>query len=122
MSAGERFAMLEIDPGFERTRRESLFLVIPWLICCVWSVGYCYLFGYTDHPRQVGEVTNLLPDLTAYDQRGVPTLDPLGWGIPAWAFWGIFIPWMLSILFSIIYALWIMNDAGDDDSSGDGAA
>jgi hypothetical protein len=114
--------MFEMDPGFKRTRRESLFLILPWLVCCIWSVGYCYLFGYTTHPRQPGEITNLLPDLSAYDQHGVPALDPLGWGIPAWAFWGIFVPWIISILFSIVYALWIMNDAGDETRSLEGDA
>ncbi len=66
--------MFEMDPGFKRTRRESLFLILPWLVCCIWSVGYCYLFGYTTHPRQPGEITNLLPDLSAYDQHACQPL------------------------------------------------
>jgi hypothetical protein len=107
--------MLDIDPGFRRTRRESLFLVIPWICCCLWSVTYCYLFGYIQHSRVDGQITAFLPDLSRFDQSAQPVLDPLGWGMPSWAFWGLFVPWMLAILFSIVYSLVIMNDAGDDD-------
>jgi hypothetical protein len=113
---GDLGSMAEIDPGFRRTRRESLFLIVPWLVCCLWSVTYCYLFGYRDHARKPGDVSSLLPDLSGYDPFGAPLLDPLGWGMPTWIFWGVFVPWMVSIVFSIVYALFVMNDAGDDDA------
>lgn len=78
-------------------RREALVAIGAWLTALVYTVGYCYLHGYDRSPE---ELTFVL-------------------GVPAWAFWGIAVPWVVCFLFSVWFALGFMRDAplGDDDSS-----
>jgi hypothetical protein len=60
----------------------------------VWTVGYSYCYGYGSDAR-----TNLI------------------FGIPAWAFWGIAIPWGTATLVSIAFAFWWIADDRLVDSS-----
>ncbi|MBX9652228.1 hypothetical protein K2Y11_01275 [bacterium] len=115
----------EDDPSYRNALREARFLLIFWFVCAVWSVGSCYLFGYSDHPATPGDVTSLLPKLSNYDRDGMPPLDPLGIGIPAWAFWGIFAPWVGCMVVSLWFALVWMKDNPEpvsDESKREGHA
>jgi len=56
------------------------------LICC----GLCWFLGYNKEPSQI-------------------TL--LG-GIPSWIVWGVIVPWVVMVVFTVIYSFFIMK--GDD--------
>jgi len=78
-------------------RREAVVAITVWLLVLVYSVGYCYTYGYDRSPE----------NLTFF------------FGIPGWIFWGIVVPWVSCFLFSIWFAFGLMQDAplSDDDAS-----
>jgi hypothetical protein len=78
-------------------RREALVAIAAWVLVLLYSVGYCYVYGYDRSPE----------NLTFF------------FGIPDWIFWGIVVPWVSCFLFSIWFAFGFMEDSplGDDDAS-----
>ena len=115
------------DTVYLDSRREALFILVLLCTRLFWPVSFCYLGGYTEHPRIEGEVTNLLPDLSGFDHEPAELSTPLGLGIPAWIFWGVAMPWVLCILISIWFCFFFMKDdewqlaqldgAGEEDAS-----
>ena len=53
------------------SRREAVAVMVTWLAAMVYTVGYCYLYGYN---RRAESLTFV-------------------WGFPDWVFWGIVAPW-----------------------------
>ncbi|MFH1568471.1 MAG: hypothetical protein ABIL09_10790 [Gemmatimonadota bacterium] len=83
----------EYDPTFLHTRREAIVIFAAWVVCFLWSVPYCYLYGY-----------------------GAPAVEPSTlWGIPTWVVWGIAVPWLAADAFTIWMCLRFI---ADDDLSG----
>lgn len=75
------------DPLFRSSLRELKWIIVIWLASFIWVIGYCWLFGYSpDQPIA------------------------LVFGIPSWAFWGIFAPWGLATAVSCWFALTQMQD------------
>lgn len=85
---------------FRNAKREAFIVAIVWAITLVWSVGYCYLFGY-QHDGNV-------------DAKPRPPGIVLGF--PDWIFWGIMLPWVLASAFTVWFGLWGM---ADDDLGAD---
>jgi len=96
----------DYDPVFVHARREAIVILCLWIVCLCWTILYCYRHGYN------AEVD--------------PENLAIVWGIPAWVFWGVMLPWMLATLFSIVFCLFVMQDddlsaaarALDSDESG----
>ena len=86
------------DPVVTSTRREALGVLATWLIAMVYTVTYCYVYGY---------------GRTATDLKFVL-------GFPDWFFWGLVVPWTLCVGVSWLYAFYFMQDAdlGDDRDEG----
>jgi hypothetical protein len=59
-----------------------------WLVAMLYSVTYCYWYGYG---------------------RTVESLTFVLW-FPDWVFWGIVAPWILCVLLSFVFAFRIMGD------------
>jgi hypothetical protein len=76
------------DPLYLNSRREALLILVAWAVCLMWTVTYCYCFGY----YVAGEAI-------------VMTL-----GMPSWVFWGVLVPWFLATVFSIWFGLCYMAD------------
>jgi Protein of unknown function (DUF997) len=89
------------SPLLRGARREALVVLAWWLTTLVFTVGYCYRYGYG----------RTLDDLTFVC------------GFPDWVFWGIVVPWVACFLFSTAFALFFMQDTplGDDAEEGDRA-
>ncbi len=83
MSAPEK-----LDPVFLKSRRETVFALITWLVFCVWVVGLCLSRGYDIDPA------NLKTTL----------------GMPSWIFWGVALPWLTANVVTIWFALNFMAD------------
>lgn len=66
-------------------RREALFVVVVWIVACVYTVGYAALFAYRQPPRIV-------------------------MGIPAWVWCGILAPWFASLAVTLWFAARGMTD------------
>lgn len=109
----------EPDPTLRQSLREAAFVLVFWLACFLWSVGYCYLYGYSDHPRTPGDVSNLTPDLSAFDRTVESLRTPLGLGIPDWAMWGVLAPWAACIAITVASCFtWMNRDPEDAPSDG----
>ena len=79
----------ELDPVYRHARREALVILLLWLAMLCWAVPYCYLNGW-------------LRD----GEAAVETV----WGIPAWTFWGIVVPWLVADLFTVWFCFAYMVD------------
>lgn len=108
------------DPLFRHSRREASLLLAVWVICLLYTTSYCYLFGYLSHeplPNSLGpSLGEIVGPLQGF-QRDLSTLTtPLGLGIPDWIFFGVLVPWILSIAFTVWFCLFYFeeDDLGRD--------
>lgn len=79
--------------SFLRSRREALLILLSWAALMVWTVGYSWHEG-TD--RATSELSVVF-------------------GLPKWVFWGVVVPWMAALVFSIGFALFYMEDDSPAD-------
>jgi hypothetical protein len=75
-------------PLLKSARREALAAMAIWLIATIYSVGYCFLFGYGRKPESLTFVL----------------------GFPDWVFWGLILPWGVCTIISSLFAFWFMVD------------
>lgn len=75
------------DVVWKHSLREAIEILVVGAVFMVWTVGYSYCYGYGSDAR-----TSLI------------------FGIPAWAFWGIAVPWGTATLVSIAFAFWRITD------------
>ncbi len=101
------------DPVFLDSRREAFLILLIWGLCLVWTVSYCYRFGYVQHERTAGEITQYLPMPKTWDREPASLTTPFALGIPDWVFWGITVPWFVCVLVSIWFCFVYMKD--DDE-------
>lgn len=89
-----------LDLTFLHARREAIIIFLAWCVAMVWSVSVCYWLGYGG---------------------GAIPLQTI-WGVPSWVFWGIALPWVVAVVFSLWFCFGFMVDddlAGhSDDLSG----
>ena len=78
----------EEDVVVKAARREASLAIGMWLVAMLYTVSYCYLYGYG---------------------RSVESLTFVLW-FPDWVFWGIIVPWGICVLSSIPFAFRIMGD------------
>ena len=89
------------DPLFRSARREALIALATWGAAVAYTVTYCYRFGYG---------------------RNLESLTFVLW-FPDWVFWGIVVPWLACIAFSLWFAFGMMRDEdlGSNDEDGNGS-
>ena len=82
------------DPVWLRTRREAAIVLCTWLLCMTWTMLYCWRYGYADVARETDIV----------------------FGMPRWVFAGVFVPWVIAGVFSVVFGLFGIGDdpLGDD--------
>jgi len=83
------------DPVFLNARREAFYILLAWVVCLIWTVGYSAVAGYDVPPEQLSVIL----------------------GLPAWVFWGVFVPWIAATLFSVWFGLVYI---ADDELGGQG--
>ncbi len=76
------------DPVFASSLRELKWILAIWSVNFIWVVGYCVLYGYYEEEAPLATVI----------------------GMPSWVFWGVFLPWILSIVVSAWFAFAFMED------------
>ncbi|MGB7345644.1 MAG: DUF997 family protein [Pirellulaceae bacterium] len=76
------------DPIFASSIAELKWILVAWAVSCLWVVGYSVMFGYNIDPDNL----------------------QLVWGMPAWVFWGVLLPWICSTMFTIWFARYRMID------------
>jgi uncharacterized membrane protein YidH (DUF202 family) len=77
-----------LDPVVRHAYREATVVLAVWLVGIGWTVGYCAITGYNVPPEQIR----------------------ITLGMPNWVFWGILVPWVLVILFTIWFGLFYIAD------------
>lgn len=79
---------LQDDVVFAHSKRELKVLLLVWLIWAVWVLGVSWLFG-----------------------RSVDVDNPATMlGMPAWAFWGVALPWLGANVITVWFCLKFMAD------------
>ena len=76
------------DPVLRSSRREALLVLSVWLAACLYTVGYCYAFGFG---REAESITYVL-------------------GFPDWVFWGIIAPWSVCTAICFVLAYFVIRD------------
>jgi hypothetical protein len=97
----------------KNARREAAIVLLAWLGCLVWVVGYSSFRGYTaapvrdsappNEPARVGEAPPVPPAVA-----GAPLETVIG--VPRWAFFGIALPWLAATLFTIVFGAFLLRD------------
>ena len=90
----------EPDPIFASSIHEMKAILLIWLVGFVWVIGCCLTFGYRDEGENIS--TTL--------------------GIPSWAFWGVFVPYITLAAITSWFAMCKMKDhplIDDDDAETD---
>jgi hypothetical protein len=80
-------------------------ILIAWMLCCCWVVGYCGTFAFPSP-----------------DGNGGPAALSTIFGFPTWVFWGIAVPWIVTNLFTIVFCFFVLRDddeTGDDETGDD---
>lgn len=80
-------------------RREAIVVFAIWLAAITYTVGYSYTFGY---------------------DRAEATITYI-YGVPDWVMWGVVLPWGVSTVAAVWFAMFFMTDEplGDEQAPGD---
>ncbi len=85
--------------NFLNARFEAALILAAWSVCLVWTVGYSGLGAYDSSHQHLALIL----------------------GIPGWVFWGVVVPWVAAVLFSVWFSLFFMadDDLGESDAETD---
>mgnify|MGYP002819878862 CR=1 FL=1 len=79
--------------SLRQSRRELRFILLTWLGCGVWVIGYCYLKGYHLKPEEVSTV----------------------FGFPGWVFWGVALPWLVANAVTFWFCQRVLKNEEDEE-------
>ena len=87
------------DPVLRSSRREAALVLFVWLAACIFTVGYCYVFGYG---RDAATLTYVV-------------------GFPDWVFWGIIAPWTICTILCFVLTYFVIRDEdlGEEQAEAD---
>jgi hypothetical protein len=81
--------------------REAKWIMVIWFLSSVWTIGYCSLYGFQSiDPAHLSMIL----------------------GMPSWVFWGVAVPWLVTTLASIGFAMGLIREDDLDGSSSDSGA
>lgn len=107
-------ARQSVDPIYRSSFRECVLILSLWAACCLYTVTYCYLYGYLvhePHPGSTGPaIGELLGPLEAFDRQPQSLTTPLGLGVPDWVFYGILAPWVIAIAAIVIFCFFFYSE------------
>ena len=78
----------KFDPVYTHSLRETYLILLTWIVFAIWVISYTLRYGYDLDPDNFSTVI----------------------GIPEWVFWGIGLPWILAILVTVGFAVFIIKD------------
>lgn len=106
------------DPLYRHSLREAAFILSLWACCLVYTVGYCYLYGYLTHEPATNStgpgIDQWVGPLTSFNRDPESITYPLGLGIPDWVFYGVVLPWCVCVAATFWYLRYFF---ADDDLS-----
>ena len=83
---------IQYDPAYLNSLRELKFVIGIGALALAWTVTYGGLFGYA-------------PDADS---------EPLVMGMPSWVAWGIALPWAVTSLGTLLFAMYVIREDDDD--------
>ena len=98
------------DPVYRDSLREAGCIMLVWVVCLIWTTGYCYLNGYSTHRAVEGDISALLPDMSGFDRSPDSLQTPFGLGIPDWVVWGLLLPWGICLLLGGWFCFGFLRD------------
>ena len=105
---------LQEEAVYRHCLREAISIFALWTCCFIYTVTYCYLNGYLAHElhsKPTGPSGSALGGRFGRFWRDPTSLSmPLGLGIPDWVFYGIVIPWLLCILLTFGFLLFLYRE------------
>ncbi|MCA9156369.1 MAG: hypothetical protein R3C99_20220 [Pirellulaceae bacterium] len=84
-------SMPPYDPVYLHSLRELFVIVILFTIFLIWSITTCYIVGYAEPGTE-------------------PASTPLWLGMPAWAFFGVFLPWVVVDVVAVWFCFFFMQN------------
>ena len=81
--------------SLHQSRRELCLILMAWLGCTLWVIGYCWANGYDLAPEEVSIVL----------------------GFPSWVFWGVVAPWMSANAFTFWFCLGFLKNDEDEEET-----
>ena len=81
--------------SLRQSRRELWLILLAWLGCALWVIGYCSTNGYDLAPEEVSTVL----------------------GFPDWVFWGVVTPWMIANAFTFWFCLRFLKNDEDEEAA-----
>lgn len=105
MTPPEPSSQPEYDPTYLHSLRELVVILILFAVFCGWSILICGLLGYRNADGTDGSGEQIALVL----------------GMPAWVFWGIFLPWIAVDVVAVWFCFFFMKvddleDSGSADS------
>jgi hypothetical protein len=107
------------DPLFISARREALIVLTAWFLALIWSVSYCYSYGYVSDLNTISDSKSVevrrtddpqaMPELWVDRGRGPERVQFL-LGFPSWIFWGVVLPWFACTVFSLYFGAFLVRD------------
>jgi hypothetical protein len=88
---------------YRNARREMWLVLFATFLALVWTVGYCWLYGYEHAPESWAVQQGLAEPRTSQNFQQIA-------GLPDWVFVGILLPWLLCTAFTIGMCLGIKDD------------
>ena len=76
------------NSDLKQTLKEVKYLLLAWLFFASWVLIYCGFEAYGQDHEDV----------------------KITFGMPSWVFWGIAVPWICSIIYTIYFSLFVMKD------------
>ena len=78
-----------------QSRRELWLILMAWLGCALWVIGYCAVNAYDLAPEEVATVL----------------------GFPDWVFWGVVTPWMVANGCTFWFCLRALKNDEDEEAT-----
>jgi hypothetical protein len=110
------------DPVFLNSLREAKLIISIWAVAMLYTCSYCYLYGYQSHPSDpaaIGPaVSSWVGPLKSFDRDPTTLTTPFGLGIPDWVFYGVAAPWLVCLLATFGFCLFIFkeDDLGNEQT------
>lgn len=112
----------ELDPLLRHSRREATLILGLWACCFLYTISFCYLYGYTSHEPGMDttgpDIAAVVGSLERFDRDPGSMTLPLGLGIPDWVFYGVVVPWLVCILATVVFCMFVFTE---DDLSAAGS-
>lgn len=102
------------DSVYLHCRKEAWAIFLIWLVLSSFCIVGSYLYGYSSHESAANSlgpaVEDLAGPLSSFDRTPESLYFPLNLGIPDWVFYAIVLPWLLSVLITWFFCVFVMKD------------